>query len=153
MNLEVAKNEALSLMQKHGLLDLGWRFEFDTAKRRFGCCNYSPKKISLSKHLTELNEIAEVKNIILHEIAHALVGYKHGHDSVWKQKALEIGCDGNRCYSYSKVNRVQGNYIATCGTCSHTYHRFKRPKGKSSCGKCSRGFNPNYLLNFEPVKK
>lgn len=155
MNLETAKKEAISLMNKYGLLDSGWQFEFDNAKRRFGCCKYRSKRITLSKYLVELNEFAEVKNTILHEIAHALVGSRHGHDWVWKQKALEIGCDGNRCYSHKDVNRVKGNFVAICGTCGHEHYRFKKPKQgrKSSCGQCSSSFNPKYLLVYEPVKK
>ena len=35
----------------------------------------------------------EVKNTLLHEIAHALVGPGHRHNRVWRQKAREIGCD------------------------------------------------------------
>ena len=27
-----------------------------------------------------------------------LVGPKHGHNEIWKQKALEIGCDAKRCH-------------------------------------------------------
>jgi len=32
-----------------------------------------------------------VRDTLLHEIAHALVGTAHGHDEVWKAKCLEIG--------------------------------------------------------------
>ena len=33
----------------------------------------------------------EVRDTILHEIAHALVGPGHGHDAVWKAKCVEVG--------------------------------------------------------------
>ena len=36
----------------------------------------------------------KIKNTILHEISHAIVGKNHGHDDIWKNKAIEIGCDG-----------------------------------------------------------
>ena len=70
MNLKDAEELALSLMRKHGLSH--WEFGFDRAKRRFGACNFSKKRISLSKYLTEVNEIEQVRDTILHEIAHAL---------------------------------------------------------------------------------
>ena len=38
-----------------------------------------------------------VKNTLLHEIAHALAGHEHNHDEVWKATARSIGCDGCRC--------------------------------------------------------
>lgn len=33
-----------------------------------------------------------MRQALLHEIAHALVRPGHGHDQVWKDKALQIGC-------------------------------------------------------------
>jgi len=63
---------AVTLMQQHGLV--GWTFKFDHARRRFGCCNFTRRTISLSRPLTFLNDDAEVRDTILHEIAHALAG-------------------------------------------------------------------------------
>lgn len=152
MLLAEAKRLALELMAKHDLISKGWRFEFDNAKRRFGCCNYNTKTISLSKELVSLNEVARVKNTILHEIAHALVGRGHGHDSVWKRKALEIGCDGNRCYSSETTNIVKGKFVATCPKCNHVHHKHRRPKKKTSCGVCSRVFDTERLLVYNVTK-
>jgi len=154
MNLLEAKNLAISLMDEHGLLDNRWYFEFDNAKRRFGCCNYTHKRITLSKALVSLNGEARVKNTILHEIAHALVGNKHGHDHVWRMKAREIGCDGERCYSSLEVERPKGNYEAICPICNHKHYKFKRPnlQKKASCGVCSRSYNPKSILIFNPIR-
>lgn len=153
MNLEVAKNEALFLMNDHGLLDEGWKFQFDNAKRRFGCCMYRKKVISLSKHLTELNEFDQVRDTILHEIAHALTPGAH-HGPKWVAKALEIGCNGKRCYSSNEVTKVKGNYVATCGTCNNDTYKFKKPRKGIlySCGKCSKVFDPNNVLVFISVQ-
>lgn len=149
MLLSEAKALAIELMDKHGLLDLRWSFEFDNAKRRFGCCRYGSKKITLSKELVSLNDTARVTNTILHEIAHALVGHGHGHDSVWKRKALEIGCDGNRCFSSKNTTLVEANYQAVCKKCGHTHNRHRLPKRQTSCGACSRVFDRNNLLEFK----
>lgn len=151
MNLQDAKNLAIQLMNQHGLIDNGWHFEFDNAKRRFGCCVHTYKRISLSKHLVELNDEARIKNTILHEIAHALVGPKHGHDYVWRRKAIEIGCDGSRCYSSDKVKSPQSKYIAECNGCGKTHNRHKMTRalkyGSSSCGHCSGSrYNEKYKL-------
>jgi len=117
MKLQDAKTLAINLMEEHGLIDQKWYFEFDNAVRRFGRCSYRTKKITLSKTLVELNDLAEVKDTILHEIAHALVGPRNGHNEVWRSKALEIGCNGKRCYSRDEVNTPLMRYQATCGGC------------------------------------
>ena len=150
MNLQVAQTLAISLMEKHGLI--GWYFEFDNAKGRFGVCNYRYNKIGLSRHLTELNGIEEVRDTILHEIAHALVGFSHGHDWVWKQKALEIGCNGDRCYNEAVVT-PDAKYTATCPNtkCGHTYKKYKMSSRnkRGSCSKCGNGrFNPDLELKW-----
>ena len=147
MNLNEAKQMAIILMDKHGLM--GWRFEFDNSKRRFGVCNYTYRKIGLSKHLVELNPEHIVKNTILHEIAHALTE-GHGHGFIWQQKAIEIGCDGKRCYSTKNVAIPKGNYTAVCPICKFEHSKLRRPKYRSSCAKCgNETFDVNRSLNLE----
>jgi predicted SprT family Zn-dependent metalloprotease len=150
MELTTAKNLAIELMTKHGLIAKGWGFEFDNAKRRFGYCSYRGKMIGLSKHIVSLNDESHVKNTILHEIAHALcIG--HGHDWVWRQKAIEIGCNGDRCYNGKEVAQPESKYIAECKGCNTIHRRHKKlPDGRSSsCAKCSGGkFNPKFVLDY-----
>lgn len=153
MQLTEAKKLALNLMREHKLLNMGWTFEFDNARRRFGVCRYRPKSIGLSKHLVSLNDEARVRNTILHEIAHALVGPGHGHNHVWRRKAIEIGCDGQRCYSSHKVETPESRYIATCSNCGHIHKRHKMTNtlkySNISCGKCSGGrYNPTYKITY-----
>lgn len=148
MLLIVARKLASDLMVQHGLYQQGWQFEFDRAKRRFGCCNYTKKKITLSMQLVELNNENVVKNTILHEIAHALVGAGHGHSAVWERKAREIGCDGQRCYSVKEVEIVEGKFKATCPKCGHVHHKHRKPKRTTSCGICSRVFDRERLLIY-----
>jgi predicted SprT family Zn-dependent metalloprotease len=153
MQLEQAKQLAVELMDKHGLLDKGWHFCFDNAKRRLGCCNYTHRKISLSREYVSLNEVARVKNTILHEIAHALT-QGHGHDHVWVRKAIEIGCDGKRCADGQTFNVPKGKYQAECPKCKRTFHKHRRPKYSSSCARCSGNrYNENYKLVFEAVTR
>lgn len=150
MNLNQAQSLATTLMTQHGISELGWKFKFDRAKRRFGCCKFRSKTITLSVYLTELNDEQRVKNTILHEIAHALVGSDNGHNYIWQRKAIEIGCDGNRCYNSLEVEKPKGNYSASCPNCKTSFVRFRKPKYNQSCGKCSGGiYNPTYQLNWQ----
>lgn len=151
MNATEAKVLATKLMNEHGLIASGWRFEFDNAKRRFGVCRYRRKVVGLSLPLVKLNSEAQVRDTILHEIAHALVGSGHGHGHVWKRKAIEIGCNGERCYSVTDVVAPQSKYQAICPSCGHIHRAHRIKKRKASCGLCSRTYNPNTLLNFQVV--
>ena len=152
MEINSAYSLAIDLMAnpKHDLLSKGWSFRFDRAKRRFGCCFYSRKEITLSLELVKLNSEDEIRNTILHEIAHALVGKGHGHNWVWKMKAKEIGCTAERCYSSDKVNCVKGKYVAVCVGCGKEHYKHRKPRRTSSCGKCSGGsYNEKYKLNWK----
>lgn len=150
MELNRAQELATILMSKHDLTSKGWRFEFDTAKRRFGCCNYRYKRITLSKALVLVNDEARVKNTILHEIAHALVGGGHGHDWAWRSKALEIGCDGNRCYTTKNTVVPESKYIAVCNSCGHVHRKHRATKTITACGICCKGtFKKEYILEFK----
>lgn len=148
MDLHKAQALANELMQKHGIKQHGWIFRFDNARRRFGSCRYRSRTITMSKYLTELNDEHKVKDTILHEIAHALTP-GHKHDWVWRAKAIEIGCNGERCYNSKTVATPESKYIAICKGCNHTHKKHRRPTRSSSCGNCSGGrYNENYKLNF-----
>lgn len=120
------------LMQQHGLTQRGWVFELDNAKRRFGVCSYRKRKISISRVLASLNDVLTVKDTILHEIAHALVGGGHGHNQIWKNKCIEIGAKPNRCYSHDDVFTPKLRYHATCEGCNKDYYKAKKPAALTS---------------------
>ena len=90
-------NLARSEMDKYGLCD--WKLELDYAKVRAGACHFTEKKISFSRHFLKNADQLDINDTILHEIAHALVGPKHGHDRVWKNMAKKIGCSAKRCHT------------------------------------------------------
>ena len=149
MDLIKAQTLANQLIQEHGLKQHGWIFRFDNARRRFGCCKYRPRIITLSKYLTQLNDESKVKDTILHEIAHALTP-GHGHDRVWRAKAIQIGCNGQRCYSSRTVATPESKYIAHCSGCNHVHKKHRKPTRTSSCGTCSGGrYNETYKLNWQ----
>ena len=155
MQLDKAYRLARSEMDKYELKD--WKFEFDRAKSRFGLCSFTNKTISLSTSLTELNSEDEVKQTILHEIAHALIDKAHGHNMVWRRKAIEIGHSGERCYSRKNVTTPPYVFTATCSECNDITYRRRCPKNVA-CGKCCRKYNDGkflakYKLTYTKINK
>ena len=142
MELNVVKMLADKLLDEHGLIEKGWRFSFDRAKRRAGSCKFSKKEITIAKAYAKQQEVMEIKNTILHEIAHALVGSQHGHSQIWRKKAKEIGCDASRCHHivFSKPK-----YILTCNNRCFEVSRYRVNQSfmqSKICSKC----NSNLLL-------
>ena len=115
---------AESLIKKHGLD--GWSFQFDNAQRRAGACAYSTKVISLSRLYCLKASDDQVRNTILHEIAHALAGPKHNHDARWKSIARSIGCTADRCHS---VDFAPAKYIVSCSRCGWHQKKNRRLRG------------------------
>lgn len=150
MNHHDAARLARALMNEHGLGH--WSFQFDRSVRRFGVCNFGTQTIGLSQRLATLNEEARVRNTILHEIAHALVGPGHHHDAVWRRKALAIGCDGRTCVDSRTVALPEAPWVGTCPACGKTTERHRlTKKGRTlACGRCCRGrYNPAFQLVWE----
>jgi predicted SprT family Zn-dependent metalloprotease len=140
MKLSEARALAVGYMKLHGLEEKGWRFKFDNAKRRFGLCSGRRKVISLSRYLVELNDGEEVRDTILHEIAHALVP-GDGHGPKWKAVAKGIGAKPQRCYDSARVASPEGKIVGTCPRCGKETRRFKRPTVLRACGRCCKEFN------------
>ena len=95
-------NLARSEMNKYGLKD--WDLDLDFAKVRAGACYFREKKISFSRNFIKNAHQEDINDTILHEIAHALVGPKHGHNKVWKEMALKLGCSAKRCHTLEFSN-------------------------------------------------
>jgi predicted SprT family Zn-dependent metalloprotease len=144
MDLRSALTLAHSLLQEHGLHD--WTVTLDRAKTRAGACRYGLRQVSLSAPLTMLHSEAEVRDTILHEIAHALVGPSHRHDALWRATALRIGSTGERCVP-SEAPRVRGDWVGLCPA-GHERHRHRRPRRPQSCAHCSPVFDPRHLLSW-----
>jgi len=144
MEMTRALSTGRRLLREHGLHD--WTIVPDRAKTRAGVCRFTKRQIGLSAPLTALHSEDEVLDTILHEIAHALVGPQHGHDAVWRAKARQIGCSGERCVSPDSA-RVPGDWVGRCPA-GHEKHRHRAPTRLMTCGECARRFDPNNLFTW-----
>jgi predicted SprT family Zn-dependent metalloprotease len=136
MDLMQARRLARSLMNEHGLRE--WRLMFDHARRRFGACHYAKRTITLSRVLVPLNDEAQVRDTVLHEIAHALTP-GDGHGARWKRKCLELGAEPARCYRDEEVvapERPAAKYLWGCAGCDWWVERRRVARRAFACAKC-----------------
>jgi predicted SprT family Zn-dependent metalloprotease len=87
-----------------------------------------------------------VRDIILHETAHAFCGPHVGHAVIWKRIARQIEAKPEITYDLRRVNVPPAKYIAHCP------NRGNKRKVDSrrlvSCGRCDNKFNPAYLIVY-----
>jgi predicted SprT family Zn-dependent metalloprotease len=144
MNLSAAYAMGRALLDEHGLQD--WTLHFDRAKTRAGVCRGARREIGLSGPLTRLHPEEEVRETLLHEIAHALVGVAHRHDEVWRRKVVQIGGSPRRCVE-AEVPRPAGAWLGVCGA-GHEVERHRRPERPVSCPRCSPTFSLEHLVEW-----
>lgn len=153
MNLHQASHLARTLLNQYGLLD--WAFDYSKKTSNLGHCSYQEKTIYLSAPYTYTGDEQRVKNTILHEIAHALVGSGHHHDDVWRRKALEIGCNGQ---PQTTVNHEmpQMRYNLTCPIHGIVHQMSKMTRANYVCRKCksvlSRAPNPKFTVQYFAIE-
>ncbi len=170
-SLKDVQDTAEALMETHALLNEDWGFQFDNAVKRFGCCKHrknSISKITLSRKLVQLNldyNPEKIYDVILHEIAHALVRIKFGrfdtygykiksHGEEWRAMCIQIGASPERCYSANEVETIQGKHKYVCKGCGREVFTHRKKRSKSACGDCCRVYNNNkfsldYLLEYK----
>lgn len=117
------------------------------------------KRVSLKRKTGEhtitvnrnINDDTQLKNTLLHELAHIEDYVRNGkcshHGWRWKQIAMRIGCNGER--TSKKPVTTEYKYEVRCTECGYTIGRHKKSKlvkyhSHYSCGKCGG--------NFERVK-
>jgi len=135
---------ARRLFQRYGLVN--YSFGFDRAVRRAGLCDYSKRRISLSKHFVEVSSLDAIEQVLLHEIAHALVGQSAGHGKVWKAKATELGYRHEKL-SGENISISSAKWIGHCPN-SHKHYRMRKPTRPLSCKHCAPVFSRRYLITW-----
>ena len=116
----------------------GWSFGFDRAKTRLGITHFATKRVALSEHFVAAPHTTDalVRNTLLHEIAHVLVGTEHGHDDVWVAKAKEIGCDGIRVSKIGAFAAHRWTWRCEKGCTVSLCHQRRNLRKTFVCRKC-----------------
>ena len=112
--------------------------------RRYGVCRFEkgrPVEIRLAAFLQQ--DEAQLMQTARHEYAHAaamlLTGKPHGHDAVWKQLCLRVGCEParlaqpcqaaeERAQEYAAAHADRTYYLVRCEGCG-AVSRYQR-RGK-----------------------
>lgn len=142
--LDRVRRWAQALIDLH--LDASWSFAFDTAKTRAGLCDYTKRRISVSRYLAERYADDEIHQVLLHEVAHAIAGPRAAHGPRWKRTASELGYDGRRTHD-GEIATEFATWIGECPA-GHVHYRYRRPRGPLACGKCSRRFDPAHVITW-----
>lgn len=124
-----------------------WSFGFDSAKTRAGLCDYTRKRITVSRYLAARYDDDEIHQVLLHEIAHALAGKRAGHGPGWKAVARELGYEGKRTHDGAIADEL-APWFGQCPA-GHDYFRYRKPTRPLACGKCGRGFDARNLIQWQ----
>jgi predicted SprT family Zn-dependent metalloprotease len=121
---------------------------------RHGACDHYKKRITVSGALTDLNDAAWFRELLLHEIAHALASWGAAHGPEWKAVCRRIGAKPQACGDTPPFEPPP-KYILTCPGCGMTDHSHRLHKG-SYCIACGPekglllvALNPDFK---EPVR-
>jgi predicted SprT family Zn-dependent metalloprotease len=140
-----------TLLQEFKLAERGWIFDYNYRVRDFGLCKYPKNRrikggiIELSAPFVILNDFDLIHEVLLHEIAHALTGPFHMHDTKWKATAKSIGAKPERLIYDAVMPRYK--YRATCEKCKNLFYRYRQVAYNRSvyCPYCGK----KYTLCFE----
>lgn len=143
-DLREVQHLALELIAHH--LSSGWSFGFDTAKKRAGACNFTQRRITLSRHLAERHSLDDMRQTLLHEIAHAQVGPGAGHGIEWRAAARALGYVGGTTHTLATATEF-ARWVGECPG-GHAVLRFRRPDTRRarSCARCSPRFDRRFLI-------
>lgn len=136
------KNLCEELCIKYGLK--GWKCRINKGDYNWsGICNHNTKTIELSHKLIRCSE-NYILDTILHEISHAICGFKEGHGEKWKFVCEKIGCSGD-VYGID----LNQKYLAICHNCGYHHTRNELPVKNVSCFFCSESYNQKFKLNYK----
>lgn len=138
-------HEARNLLTKYELVN--WSFGFNNNVRRIGLCNFTEKRIELSKWFVLNNTMCHVLDCVLHEIAHSLSG-QLVHNKKFRDKCKEIGCF---CHLSRRKGIVMpfGKVLGVCPACDNKVYRHRRPR-KLRCSNCREGLVSFYREIVQP---
>jgi len=148
---EKLKTKAIERMEEFDLIEKGWYFEWSKKKRSLGDCNHTKKRIRLSEYFAALISFDDMVDTINHEIAHAIVESGNGHNQIWKEACIKTGANPERVANKVIIGNRTFKWTGTCPSCGHesNRHRLTNSSRDSSCGKCAKKYDPNFIFEWK----
>lgn len=156
MELREAQDLALRLMRENLRDPYSWTFTWDNAITTFGVTNHTYKTIRLSRKITKASTEEQVTDTVLHEIAHANVGFAHGHGVVWKMEAIRLGARPNAKATPGvdapNLRKEAAPWRGVCPAGHDCGNFWRKPRVSRSCAKCSPGkFNEAHIVTYTHI--
>lgn len=124
-----------------------WTLALNRAPKTAGVADQYSRTITMSALLLSLWTYEQGLDTGLHEIAHALAGWEHGHDAEWRRWCRKVGAEPKRCYSGATHAQVPLRWKGTCPK-GHVCYYHQKPKDRMSCVICSKRWNPKHEIKF-----
>lgn len=156
MNVERAKKYTKIMMKQHGLDE--WRTLFTPQFiSSLGVCDKRKKLLVFSSLYVQHNPFWEIKDLILHEIAHALdtrdcYNGHQSHDEVWEKIAISIGCNGSVSGDATKYWLPEPRYQGKCWRCDKVFKDWTKCY-KKYCFNCYDLYCDDFDLDKDGNKK
>jgi len=167
-DLSEIRDKSQDLMEELGerylgepLQAIGWKFQFDRARRRLGICWWEHagrrvRVISLSRFYAGWMGWSEMEDVVRHEVAHAIdfeTRGKSDHGPVWQAIACKVGADPTRLYEGPFVPDRGSKYVGICPSCEIEHPFYRRVIRIHACSVCCRAHNrgrfaPRYTLRI-----
>lgn len=141
MNRAEATQLSRVLLDQNGLTE--WKIRLVMSESSpLGMCSYEHKVLYLSAHLIDQTHQEIVKDVVLHEIAHALTP-GHAHDSIWQAKAKELGTTQLEECSHFKLSPQALDAVRSGDIVEVSYEIVKKPihtihRLQDLCPKCDK---------------
>ncbi len=135
--------ESLARQALDGVGLTQWQVVWDRARRRAGACDHSRSTLSFSAVLLPLYPDRVVRDVVLHEVAHALAGARAGHGPKWRKIAAAIGASP-KAQLPGWLPQPPARWVGTCPACGAERRLHRRPTRVSACASCSPTFNFDY---------
>lgn len=133
------------VLDEHGLSD--WTVRWDRAKRRAGCCVHARRELSFSATLARMYPPDTMRDVVLHEVAHALAGPRHQHDEHWRTIARELGARPQALLP-ADLPRPAAAWVGTCPSCGAGKELHSTPRRVVSCGRCAKEFRADLVFRW-----
>ena len=150
MSKDFVESLCYQALEKEGLR--GWTVRWDNAKRRAGVCIHQKRILSFSRVLMPLYPQDIQRDVVMHEVAHAVAGPRAGHGPTWKKVARRLGARPKAMLPAS-LPQPPTRWVGTCPRCGESRHLYAAPRRVVSCGKCSRTFNAALILEWKNAGK